>query len=146
MTHNDLYHGVLLILQGYGRDVAEEPVPAAGPRRRRRGPPYQLRQVQRRGTRLRRQRAEHGLLLRGLQRPDGGAVRQVARGAAGLAGHEGAGRAQRDEAAGRVSAARRARARPGHGTLQRLLPGQPRRGAGGHRARQLLPHQAGQGR
>ena len=30
--------------------------------------------------------------------------------------------------------------------LQRLLPGQPRRGAGGHRARQLLPHQAGEGR
>jgi hypothetical protein len=125
--------------------VAEEPVPEAG-RRRRRGPPDQLRQVQRRGARLRRQRAEHGLLLRGVQRPDGGAVRRVARGAAGLAGDEGAGRAEPDEAARRVPPARRARARPGDGALQRLLPGQPRRGAGGHRARQLLPHQAGQGR
>ena len=32
------------------------------------------------------------------------------------------------------------RARPGHGALQRLLPGQPRRGVGGHHARQLLLH------
>jgi hypothetical protein len=132
-------------LSGSGRDVAEEPVPYAGPPRRR-GLTDQLRQFQPPGARLRRQRAEHGLLLRGLQQPDGGAVRRVACSAGRVGGHEGAGRAEPDGAARHVAAARRGRARPGHGALQRVLPGQPRRCAGDHRARQLLPHPARQGR
>jgi hypothetical protein len=129
-----------LRLHGHGHRLAAEPVAA---RARRRRPRHVVRLLLRRQPVRPEQDGQRRVRVRQGERPDGGLLRRLVRGAGGVPEEERAGRVRPGEARA-VGAARRAGAVPGHGLPRWLLRAPQGLPQGVHGPRQLPLRAQGQ--